>query len=100
MIGQAVTFDDVGMVDIAEDLDLAPHLEANGVLVVAVNHFQSIELAGRTVEDLVDRAAAPTADAIDALELREVERSRGIRRGRRHGGGGRGGGGRERKRYG
>lgn len=76
VIGQTVAFNHVGVVDVAEDLDLATHLEADGVLVVAVNHLQSIELARRTVEDLVDRAAAPTPDAVDALQLGEGERSR------------------------
>lgn len=62
----------VGVIDVAEDLDLAADLEADGVIMVAVDDLEGVVFAGGPVEDFVDGAAAAAADAVDSLQLGEV----------------------------
>lgn len=73
VIEQVVAFDDVRVVDVAEDLDFAAHLIAYGVFVVAVNHLESVEFTSGAVEDFVNSAAGAAADAADALQLGVLE---------------------------
>lgn len=75
MIEHVVAFNDVRVVDVAEDLDLAADLVANGVFVVAVDDFESVEAAGWTVDDFVDGSAAAASDSVDSVELGEAELS-------------------------
>nr|GLL23291.1 hypothetical protein EUGRSUZ_F03995 [Ipomoea trifida] len=42
VIRHVVAFHDARVADVTEDLDLPAHLEAHGVLVVAVDHFQGV----------------------------------------------------------
>ncbi|KAL2243132.1 UNVERIFIED_CONTAM: hypothetical protein Sindi_0431200 [Sesamum indicum] len=90
VIEEIVAFDDVRVVDIAKDLDFAAHLNADGVVVVAIDDFEGVEFAGGSVKDFVDGAAGTATDATDAVELGVFK---GLGRG---GGGGSGGGGRGR----
>lgn len=72
VVVHVVAFNHVGVVDVAEDLDLAADLEADGVIEVAVDDLEGVECAGGAVEDFVDGAAAAAADAVDSLQLGEV----------------------------
>lgn len=83
-------FHDVGIVNIAKNLDFSADLKADVLLVVAIDDLESVDLAGRTVEDLVDGAARSGAYAVDLLEVGEAHRVGGGRGG--SGGGGCGGG--------
>lgn len=49
VIEHIVTSNDVRVVDVTENLDLTAHLKANGVLVVTVDHFESVESSGRAM---------------------------------------------------
>ena len=75
MIEHIVAFNDVRVVDVAEDLDLAADLVANGVFVIAVDDFESVYAAGWTVDDFVDGSAASSSDSVDLVELGEAELS-------------------------
>lgn len=90
VIEEIVAFDDVRVVDIAKDLDFAAHLNADGVVVVAIDDFEGVEFAGGSVKDFVDGAAGTATDATDAVEL-------GVFKGLGRGGGGGSGGGGERE---
>lgn len=46
VIEHIVTSNDVRVVDVTENLDLTAHLKANGVLVVTVDDFESVESSG------------------------------------------------------
>lgn len=70
------------VVDAAEDLDLAADLEPDGVVVVAIDYFESKQPAGGAVNDFVDGASATTTDAIDSLQLGEVKLLAGLGLGR------------------
>lgn len=88
VVVHVVTLHHVLVIDVAEDLDLAVDLAADGLLVVAVDHLQGVDAVARSVDDLVDGAAASAADAVEAFELGERDELVS-------GPGGRGGGGRE-----
>lgn len=66
-----MALDDVGMIDVTEDLDLAADLETDGVVVVSEDHLESEETTSGAVDDLVDRAASTTPDSVDSVKLRE-----------------------------
>lgn len=72
MVVHAVATNDKGIIGGSEDLDFAVDLAADGVLVVAVDDFHGVDLAGGAVANHVDRAAAADADAADAFDVREV----------------------------
>ncbi|GFY88314.1 mitogen-activated protein kinase kinase 4 [Actinidia rufa] len=76
VIEHLVALDDVGVVNVAEDLDFVVDLAANGVLVVAVYHLEGVESGRRAVENLVDDATTATPDPGDSLQVGEVERRR------------------------
>lgn len=92
-IEHVVASDDVWIVDVAENLDLAVDLEADGVFGVAVDDFQGVGFAGVAVEDFVDGAAASGPDSADSLQLGEVDGGVAAA----GGGGGGGSAGRERE---
>ena len=75
MIEHIVAFNDVRVVDVAEDLDLAADLVANCVFVVAVYDFESVDAAGWAVDDFVDGSSASSSDSVDLVELGEAELS-------------------------
>lgn len=77
VIEHVKALDDVGVVDAPEDLDLAADLEADGIVVVAVDDLEGVESAGGTVADLVDGPAGAASDAVEALQLREVHEAVG-----------------------
>ncbi|GFY95874.1 MAP kinase kinase 5 [Actinidia rufa] len=74
MIKHLVALDDVGVVDVVDDLDFAVDLAADGVLVVAIYHLEGVESGHRAVEDLVDGATTATPDSVNSLQVGEVER--------------------------
>ena len=76
VIEHLVALDDVGVVDVAEDLDFAVDLAADGVLVVAVDHLEGVKSGRRAVEDLVDGATTAAPDTVHSLQVGEVERRR------------------------
>ena len=76
VIEHLVALDDVGVVDVAEDLDFAVDLAADGVLVVAVDHLEGVKSGRRAVEDLVDGATTAAPDPVHSLQVGEVERRR------------------------
>lgn len=49
VIEHIVTSNDVRVVDVTENLDLTAHLKANGVLVVTVDDFESVESSGGAI---------------------------------------------------
>ncbi|GFY91788.1 MAP kinase kinase 5 [Actinidia rufa] len=67
MIEHLVALDDVGVVDVAEDLNFAVDLSAYGVLVVAVYHLEGVESDRQAVEDLVDGATTAAPDSVHSL---------------------------------
>lgn len=69
VIDEVVTSDDVRVVDFAKNLNFTAHLIADGVFVVAVDHFEGVDFAGGAVENFVDGSTSPAADAADTLQL-------------------------------
>lgn len=67
----------VRVIDAAEDLDLAAHLAAHGVLVVTVDDFEGVEAAGGTVNHFVDSTPGAGADSVEAIEVGEADGGRG-----------------------
>lgn len=73
MIVHVVAFDHVWVVNVAEDLDLAAHLSPDGVLVVAIDHFERVRPVRRPVNHFVDGSAASAADSGDSVQVRKVD---------------------------
>ena len=71
VVVHVVALHNVRIVHVAEDLDLAVDLATHRLLVVAVDHLEREDAVRWAVDDLVDGAAAPAADAVEALQLRE-----------------------------
>lgn len=94
MVEHVEALDNVRVVNVAEDLDLAADMEALRLLVVAVDDLESVDPPRWAVEDLVDGAAGAGTDAVGALQVREAHRGMVMVVGGGDGGCGRGGGGR------
>lgn len=94
-----MTFYDVGVVHVTEDLDLPADLTADRLFMVPVDNLEGIRARGRAVDDFVNGASGTAPYPVDAVELGEVDL---LRQGVGVGGGGRGGvgGGRKGKRDG
>lgn len=69
--------DDVRVIDVAENLDFTAHLIADGVVVVAVDHFEGIDFSRGAVEDFVDGSAGAAPDAADSLQVGVFKLQRG-----------------------
>ncbi|PON73710.1 hypothetical protein PanWU01x14_055980 [Parasponia andersonii] len=76
VVEHVVALDHVRVIDVAEDLDLAADLAPDRLLVVAVDHLEGVDLAGGSVDHLVDRPAGAAPNPAHPLELREVDELR------------------------
>lgn len=74
VIEHVVAFDNVRVVDVAEDEDFTADLVSDGVFVVSVDDFEGVELYGWAVDDFVDSAAAAAADSVESFQRREIQR--------------------------
>lgn len=72
VVEHIVAFDNVKIVDVAEDLDFAADLAAYGVFVVPVDNFEGVVFSGGSVDDFVDGATAAASDSVHSVELGEV----------------------------
>lgn len=67
VIEHVVAFHDVGVVNAAQDLDLSADLAPHVVVVVPVDHLESEETGGGTVDHFVDRSSGAASDSVHAL---------------------------------
>ncbi|KAF7843162.1 Glucose-methanol-choline oxidoreductase, C-terminal [Senna tora] len=71
VIVHIVTLDDVLIIHVAEDLDFAMDLSANGLLVMTVDNLERENPTCRSVDDFIHGAATSASDSVEPFELGE-----------------------------